>query len=171
MRRLFVLPVLLAASCTPQKSSTGNDSAPAMPASSATIAAIPPVPATSPDALAAKRTVERYFALVVQKKYAEARKLWDHDGADSGGDAAALAKSYTVFTTYAPKVGDPTEIKTVGWEQYVAVAVKVQVKEKRSGREYEREGPVLLRRQVTRKTGATSPGLWHIWGIDIRRKH
>ena len=171
MRRLFVLPFLLATSCSQHQSTVGNDSAPAKPASSPTIAATPPIPTTSPDALAAKRTVEQYFALIVRKKYAEARKIWDHDGADSGGDAAALAASYTVFTKYAPTVGDPTEIKTVGPQQYVAVAVKVQVREKRSGREYEREGPVLLRRQIVQKGDVTAPGPWRIWGTDIRAKH
>jgi hypothetical protein len=167
MRRLFVLPVLLAASCSQHQPTIDNASAPSAPASSTATTA----PATSADALAAKHTVEQYFALVAQKKYAEARKNWDHDGADSGGDAAALAATYAIFTTYAATVGDPTEIKTVGPEQYVAVAVKVKVKEKRSGREYDREGPVLLRRQIAPKGGSTTPGAWRIWGVDIRRKH
>lgn len=168
MRRLLVLPLLLAASCSQQQPTPRNESA---PAAAATIPANATVPTASPDALAARRTVEQYFALVVQKKYAEARRLWDHDGADSGGDAAALAASYAVFSKYDPTVGDPTEIKTVGTEQYVAVAVKVQVREKRSGRENEREGTVLLRRQTAQKGDAGTPGAWHIWGTDIRKKH
>jgi hypothetical protein len=160
--------LLLAASCSQQPPTARNESAPTTAPSAAANAT---VSATSPDALAAKRTVERYFALIVQKKYAEARMLWDHDGADSGGDAAALAAAYAAFSKYDPTVGSPTEIKTVGTTQYIAVAVKAQVREKRSGRENEREGPVLLRRQITRESDAGAPGAWHLWGIDIREKH
>ncbi|MDH7972287.1 hypothetical protein QH494_08840 [Sphingomonas sp. AR_OL41] len=168
MRHLLLLSVLLAASCSQQQPATKNET---VPAASSLSTAPSPARTTSADALAAKRTAEQYFALIGAKKYAEARKIWDHDGADSGGDAAALAASYAVFATYLPTVGDPTEIKTVGSEQYVAVAVKVKVKEKRSGRTYEREGPVLMRRQMSSNGNVATAGPWHIWGVDIRRKH
>lgn len=126
---------------------------------------IPSTPSGVPEA---KHTVEKYFALIRRNRFSEARLLWDHGGADSGGNAAALAASFNRFTKFTATVGDPTAIKINDNTQYIAVSTKADVTDRRTGRTYKREGTVMLRRHVDH---AKRWGKWRIWGMDLREKH
>ena len=164
MRHRFILVLTLLASCSPTTSTTDKKTA------EQRVAAAPrSLPATSPEASAAKQVAEQYFAHIKRKQFAVARQLWDNDGAASGGDAAALAASFDRFTRYEPSVGAPTAITIRDGMQYIAVGAKAKVTDTlRNGRTYMREGAILLRRRDT-KAGAPAP--WRIWGVDLREPH
>jgi len=124
------------------------------------------------DAKAARALVHRYYNLVEKGDFAAARQLWGHDGADAGGDAAALAASYAPYSRYKVTVGDPTDIHSTGGLDCVNVAVSVDSVVAKTGRAKALEGPVMLRRDSNAKTDAASDSRgWRIWGADIRAPH
>ena len=127
--------------------------------------------APSADALAARAVVTHYFDLIAHRDYAAARLLWDNGGAASGGDAAAFARTFTPYATYEPTVGASTVVTSANGMEYVNVTTRVHVKRVDDGKEFDQQGPVMLRRPVSPGAGPNRAREWHIWGVDIRRPH
>ena len=172
MRIVAIAPLILLAACTARQ--PANNSADA--ANTLTAAApLPPgargpQPANSVDALAAKKVVEQYYALIKAKKYAEARLLWGNEGADAGGDVAAFAKTITPYSVYQPKVAGTSHIEVADGMQYVKVVASLHVKRRDTGAEADRDGAVTLRRSIDPNDPATDKRDWKIRGIDIRMR-
>ena len=168
MRLPAILALLVATGCTPQNGAENASINLASTQDNAVAAMAKPV--ITAEAREAKAVVEHYYALIKQEKFAEARLLWDDDGAASGGDAKAFAATITPYSEYVPTIGDPTEVKTTAGKQYVGVAAKLHVKRRSNKAVADRDGAVLLRRAAVATPGAARPE-WRIWSIDIRAHH
>ena len=127
--------------------------------------------ASSPAAAEARAVVERYFQLIEKQHYAHARSLWGNGGADYRGSVAQFADSFRVFTRYEPEVGAPTAIKESNGMQYISVAATTHVTLRKTGREQDRAGPVLLKRSADLSETADDKKNWRIWGTDLRVAH
>ncbi|MEI9928168.1 MAG: hypothetical protein WDN44_11305 [Sphingomonas sp.] len=102
MRKSIAIVVLLAG-CSPQgQTNNGAEADRNAATSAAPSTAAGDEPATSANAQSARKTVERYFALIGQGNYRDARALWGNGGADSGGDVAAFKASFDPFSEYRP---------------------------------------------------------------------
>jgi hypothetical protein len=126
-------------------------------------------PATSDSAKEARAKAQDYFDLIVARKFGDAYKLWENNGAGTGGDAKAFAASFDPYEKYDPKVGDPTDVKRVGDMQYVKVLVTVDTVLKRGHLARKLAGGLSLRRPAPKGTAGAQG--WQIWGVDLRRPH
>lgn len=167
MRPLILLPLVVMAACSPgDQPKAGKAGTAVKPAPAATLPA--DLPATSPAALQARETVERYFAHIRARQYGDAYRIWDKDGAAAGGTEREFAESFKIYSVYEPKTGEPTAIKTRDGVQYVLVTATTRVKNAKDGRVANRSGTVMLRRPAA--AGGSSEGEWKIWGTDIRAR-
>lgn len=145
----------------------GNASAPAVaPEPSPTTE-----PATSPNALAAKAVVERYFALIADRNYADAYRLWGNRGGDTRGTLKDFTDGITAYSVYQAKVGDPTMIKSQGGKQYILVETSLDVKARKTGRTAQRSGTMMLSRSADPAETDADKKEWRIWGMDVRTRH
>ncbi|WP_333567318.1 hypothetical protein [Sphingorhabdus sp.] len=116
------------------------------------------------DAIEAKLTVERYFAMVASESYDTAWQMWDNEGKAWGGDAESLAAFYQRYESFDPEVGDPTEVKTLDGRQFVHVEVRARAKLKSNKRDIALNGRVMLQRNTEVQNGTD----WFIGGMDLR---
>lgn len=128
-------------------------------------------PATSPNAMAAKAVVERYFKLIDAKDYAGAYVLWGDKGGDTRGTLEQFKAGFTPYSVYKPAVGAPTEIKVADGKQYILVTATIDVKNRKKGTTAHREGVVMLRRSMDPAEQDPEKKEWRIWGVDIRVQH
>lgn len=118
----------------------------------------------------ARAIVARYFDRIAAKDFEGARALWGNGGADSGGSAADLARTVTIYSRYEPEVGKPTAIRARDGMQYVAVSAKLFVQNRKTGRTADRQGTVMLRRSANENDPDPGKRDWRIWAIDLRVK-
>lgn len=124
----------------------------------------PPFAATS--AQAAADVVQTYYALIGEKKYKEAWRLWGGGGEASGTKAAAFAASFDKYAQYSAQIGTPGEIEGAAGSSYVEVPVIIYGRLK-SGKEVHMKGPVTLRR-VNDVPGSTAEQRqWHIQASPV----
>jgi hypothetical protein len=115
----------------------------------------------------AANVVQTYYALLGQKKYAEARSLWAGGGEASGMSASAFAASFDKYARYDAQVGAPGRIEGAAGSSYVEVPVVIYGRLK-SGEAVHMNGPVTLRR-VNDVPGSTAEQRrWHISASGIR---
>lgn len=164
MRSLILLPLVVIAACSP-----GTQPKADKPAAAAQPTPPADLPATSPAALQARDTVERYFAHIRAKRYGDAYRIWDKDGVATGGSEQDFAETFKIYSVYEPETGEPTAIKTRDGVQYVLVTATTRVKNAKDGRVANRSGTVMLRRPAAAGAGE-SGGEWKIWGTDIRAR-
>lgn len=127
-------------------------------------------PASSPSAVAARQTVERYFTLIDQKNYRDAYLLWGEQGGDTRGTLEKFEATFKPYSEYRQQVGEPTAIKVAEGKQYILVTATIDVKNRKTGKAAHREGTVMLRRSADPKETAPDKKDWRIWGTDIRAK-
>lgn len=125
-------------------------------------------PADSASARAARDVVARYFALIEDRDYAGAYRLWGNDGADAGGSLKAFEQSFAPYSKYELEVGMPTEIRARGGMQYIAVDAKLFVENRKTRITANRTGSVLLRRSADPADPVEGKRDWRIWGVDLR---
>lgn len=191
---VFAVPVLLAACgpapASPPPSPPPSQSAPppAQPPSSqpppSSQAPVEPIPPGQPGGLPDDRTplpegpidpksaqgagqvVQTYFALIGEGKYAEAWKLWGHDGQDSGMSADQFAASFGAFSQYDAQIGGPGQMEGAAGSSYVDVPVQVYGRTK-AGAPFHKLGSVTLRRVNDVPGSSQSEREWHIYRINL----
>ena len=105
--------------------------------------------------------VQTYFALLADKKFGEAQKLWSDSGKASGMNAQDFAASFGKYASYNAQIGAPGEIEGAAGSLFVEVPVVVYGTMK-TGEPVNLKGKVRLRR-VNEVPGATPDQLrWHI---------
>lgn len=131
---------------------TPDDAAPVMPPPPGSPGGLPddrtPIaegPFTPDSAQGAADVVQTYFALIGEKKYADAWRLWSDGGKASGMSAQAFAESFEKYASYNAEIGAPGEIEGAAGSLYVEVPVVVYGRLKTGG-EVHMKGPVRLRR-------------------------
>lgn len=143
---------------------------PIEPAAQATGNATNPVtetPAIDETAQDAADVVQRYYALIGVKKYAQAWALWENVGKASGMSAQAFAASFDKYSAYNAQIGAPGAIDAGAGQRYVTVPVQVYGRLKAGNRPFNMSGTVTLHRAVV--DGATQEQKsWRIRDADIK---
>lgn len=124
-------------------------------------------PFTPDSAQGAANVVQTYYALIGEKKYAQAWKLWGHGGKDSGMTAAAFAASFAKFRDYHANVGAPGEVDAGMSQRWVTVPVQVYGRLK-SGGPFAMRGSITLHRIVPGVSANKADERWHIRSADIK---
>jgi len=123
---------------------------------------------TPDSAQGAANVVQTYFALIEQRKYAQARALWDDGGKASGMDEAAFAASFGKYGEYHAQIGAPGEIDAGAGQRYVTVPVRLYGRLKAGAAPFHARGEVTLHR-VGDIDGATpEQKAWHIRAISAK---
>jgi hypothetical protein len=180
MTRAALFTLLLLGGCarpapTP---AAANEARPVAPAVNELPPVAPPAPGT-PEGLPDDRTpvseapfaetsaqgaanvVQTYFALIAERRYADAQRLRRDDG-----DAAAFAAAYAAYADYHAEVGAPGEIEGAAGSSYVEVPVAVYGR-RRNGAPFRERGTMILRR-VNDVDGSTAEQRrWHIERSEV----
>jgi hypothetical protein len=193
IRLPLILALLLLMSCTPEAAppqrAEPNATPPTSQASSPPTSAFPPVvppapgtPGGLPDdraplseapfsptsAQGAANVVQTYYALISERRYEDAWRLWTQGGEGSGLSAADFAKSFAPYESYNANVGAPGTIEGAAGSLYVTVPVQIYGR-RTSGEEVHLLGQATLRR-VNDVPGSTpEQRAWHIFRIDLPR--
>lgn len=183
-RWVLAVPVLLAA-CGPAPSSPPPASPPppppSQPAPPPAQAPVEPIAPGQPGGLPDDRTplpegpidpksaqgaaqvVQTYYALIGEKKYADAWALWQ---GDSGMSADEFAASFDAFSQYDAQIGAPGEMEGAAGSSYVDVPVQIYGRTK-AGVPFHKLGTVTLRR-VNDVDGSTeAQRRWHIYRVNF----
>jgi hypothetical protein len=159
-------PILPAPSAPP---AVVNSEAPAVAPQPGTAGALPDdrTPLAEPtgpidpkSAEAAGQVVQHYGALIEQKKWHEAEKLWGNSDA-----AEKLTAELQKFAESHLQVGKPTDMEGAAGSSYITVPVVLYGSNSKAA-EFHRSGKVILRR-VNDVPGSTEAQRhWHIERID-----
>lgn len=131
-------------------------------------APISEAPFTADSPQGAADVVQTYFALIGERKYAQAWALW-RDGGKASGQASAkeFARSFDRYAQYDAQVGAPGPAEGAAGSIYVSVPVVIYGRLK-SGEEVRESGAAQLRR-VNDVPGSTAEQRrWHISRIETR---
>ena len=110
--------------------------------------------------------VQRYYAFLEARDYAQAWALWSNGGKASGMSVEGFAASFAKYGEYHANIGAPGDIDAGAGQRYVTVPVVVYGKLK-DGRPFNMKGEVTLQR--TEVDGATeAQRRWHIRSADIK---
>ncbi|MBX3565743.1 MAG: MliC family protein [Sphingomonas sp.] len=123
-------------------------------------------PAIDETAQGAADVVQRYYALISEKKYAEAWALWEDVGKASGMSAQAFAASFDKYATYTAQVGAPGAVDAGAGQRFVTVPVQVGGKLK-TGALVSMTGSVTLHRTIVDGASAEQKS-WRIRTADIK---
>ncbi|MFA5962790.1 MAG: hypothetical protein WC804_02115 [Sphingomonas sp.] len=125
--------------------------------------------AFTPDsAQGAANIVQTYYALLGERRYRDARALWDDGSRASGMDDAAFAASFARFSEYHAQVGAPGAIDAGAGQRYVAVPVVIYGRLKDGGEPYHASGTVTLHRVGDIDGASDAQKSWHLRGIELK---
>ena len=138
---------------------TANAPAPAAPAKSLSMAE-PDGPIDPKSAEAAGQVVQQYGALIEQKRFAEAEKLWTN-----AETAAQFTRQLKQYAEAHLEIGNPGETEGAAGSIYVTVPA-IFYGDDANGAEFRRSANVILRR-VNDVPGSTEEQRrWHIERIE-----
>ena len=191
-RLLLILPLALAAACDrPDEPEAGRDPADGagstIPAETGTPIPPPvdaPAPGTAgglPDdrtpvpeapfgetsAQGAANVVQSYFALIEQRRFGEAWRLWSDGGRASGMSEEAFAGGFDRYSEYHAQIGAPGRIEGAAGTLYVEVPVVVYGRLS-SGREFRMSGAMTLRRANEVPGSTAEQRRWRIASSELR---
>jgi membrane-bound inhibitor of C-type lysozyme len=124
-------------------------------------------PFTPTSAQGAANVVQTYYALVGEKKYAEAWKLWSDAGRASGVTQDQFVRGFAAYRAYNAQVGGPSEIEGAAGSLYVEVPVVIYGRWA-DGRELHQSGKATLRRVNDVPGSSAEQRQWHIAQIDLK---
>lgn len=124
-------------------------------------------PFTPQSAQGASNVVQTYYALIGEKKFAEAWRLWSDDGKASGESEQAFIARMSKYLQYNAQTGAPGEIEGAAGSLYVEVPVVIYGRNP-DGSELHQSGKATLRR-VNDVDGSTpEQRKWHISQIELK---
>jgi hypothetical protein len=129
----------------------------------------PRLAASSPAALKAVQTAQRYFDLIAQRQFIEASEMWKRPAAQAGSWAGEFEKAMARYERYAGTAGDPTDIVERDGKQYILVASKVHVRRSDLSGDQQLTGPLMMSRSKPDPTAENATD-WTIWGSDLRAR-
>jgi len=123
-------------------------------------------PFSETSAQGAANVLQSYFALIEQRRFGEAWRLWSDEGRASGASEAAFGARFAGYREYHANIGAPGEIEGAAGSLYVEVPVQVYGR-RADGTPFSAAGPATLRR-VNDVPGSTqAQRRWHIASIAI----
>jgi hypothetical protein len=118
-------------------------------------------PIDAKSAEAAGQVVQRYGALLEERKFADARKLWGGGGEASGLSATQFAAAYEKYGDIHSEVSKPADMEGAAGSVYITVPFRLYGTLKSRG-PFNMVGPLTLRR-VNDVPGSTEEQRrWHI---------
>ena len=102
-------------------------------------------PFTPQSAQGAADVVQTYFALIGEKKYAQAWALWGDGGKASGMTAEQFAASFDKYSQYYGNVGAPGDLEGAAGSSYVEVPA-IAFGRLKTGAQFNLKGPITLKR-------------------------
>ena len=102
-------------------------------------------PFTPQSAQCAADVVQTYFALIGEKKYAQAWALWGDGGKASGMTAEQFAASFDKYSQYYGNVGAPGDLEGAAGSSYVEVPA-IAFGRLKTGAQFNLKGPITLKR-------------------------
>jgi hypothetical protein len=187
MRALALCAALGVAACDPPERSSPpvseSAAAPAAPAPMAYPPVSPPEPG-APGGLPDERTpvseapftpesakgaadvVQTYFALIGEKRFGDAWRLWSDGGRASGQAEAAFARAMAAYPQYDAQVGAPGRVEGAAGSLYVDVPVVIYGRNP-DGSELRRSGEVVMRRVNDVPGSSAEQRRWHIARMDL----
>lgn len=116
---------------------------------------------------AASQLVQRYFTLIDQRAYDQARALWGHDGADSHQSPRQFAASFTQYAHYRAEPGKPGRIDAGAGQRYITVPVHVTGTRKADDAPFDVDGTVTLHRTGDIDGATEAQKRWQIYSVEI----
>lgn len=178
MQRVWTASLIVAmASCGQPASPVANDNdAPAQePAAPVTETAVPDRPAAAPpqaviedkSVAGAVALVERYAALIEDRRFAEARTLWSDGGRASWLTEAEFIATHDKYAEINAEVGAPGRAEGAAGSIYVEIPFRLHGT-LRSGKPFELAGPLTLRRVNDVPGSTVEQRRWHIARSDLK---
>ena len=125
-------------------------------------------PRPTPDsAQAAADVVQTYFALIKERRYHAAWRLWDRDGAASGMSSDEFAASFAKYADHHAAVGAPGAIDAGAGQRYVTVPVKTSGT-LQDGTPFAMEGPVTLHGAGDIDGATAAQRSWRIYETGLK---
>ncbi|MDP9422177.1 MAG: hypothetical protein M3Q19_04980 [Pseudomonadota bacterium] len=116
---------------------------------------------------AAGQVLQSYAALLEQRRFAEARKLWTDGGSGSGLSRQGFAEAYSKYAEIHAEIGAPGPVEGAAGSAYVEIPLRLYGKLK-SGAALNSSGTATLRR-VNDVPGSTAEQRrWHIYRIHVQ---
>jgi hypothetical protein len=115
----------------------------------------------------AANIVQTYYALIGEKKYAAAWRLWSGEGEANGMSVSDFAASFDKYREYHANVGAPGEIEGAAGSSYVEVPVQVYGRLK-DGPPFNMAGPIALRHVNDVPGASTEQRKWHIYSSGVK---
>ena len=110
----------------------------------------------------AAQVVQTYFALIGEKKYADAYRLWFDGGKASQMTEAQFAASFGAYIQFEAQVGAPGDVEGAAGSSYVEVPVVVYGRLK-NGQAVHLSGPFTLRRSNNVPGSSAEDRTWRIY--------
>ena len=165
--------VVAMASCGQPTSRVANDNEtpvrePATPAVESAAAERPaPAPIDDKSVAGAVAVVERYAALLEDRRFAEARGLWSDGGRASWLTEAEFVTTHDKYAEIHAEVGQPGRMEGAAGSIYVEIPFRIHGT-LRSGKPFQLAGPLSLRR-VNDVPGSTAEQRrWHIARSELQ---
>lgn len=124
-------------------------------------------PAAPDSAQGAAHVVERYYALISDRKYKQAWQMWHGGGAGSRLTPTDFADSFSAFSEYHANIGSPGRIDAGAGQRYVTVPVQVYARLKQTRKPYYQIGSVTLQRADVDGASAAQKA-WRIQQVAIK---
>jgi hypothetical protein len=124
-------------------------------------------PFSPTSAQGAGNVLQTYYALVSERRYNDAWKLWTQGGEGSGVSAEAFAASFAQYSSYNANIGKPGEIEGAAGSLFVSVPVVIYGR-KKSGEEVHELGEATLRRVNDVPGSTVEQRAWDILRIDLK---
>jgi hypothetical protein len=124
-------------------------------------------PFTPQSAQGAANVAQTYFALLGERKYADARSLWGDTGQASGQSQAEFTGAFDRYESYHANIGAPGPIEGAAGSLYVEAPVVVYGRLK-SGRPINMAGKITLRRVNDVPGSTAAQRKWHIASVDLK---
>jgi len=121
---------------------------------------------TEDSAQGAANVVQAYYALLGERKYGQAYRLWEPGAA--GTDARAFAASFARYSEYHANIGAPGRIDAGAGQRYVTVPVQVHGRLKQGARPFNMAGSVTLHRAGDIDGATAEQRRWRIRSTDIK---
>ena len=171
MKRFAGVAALLMAGACEQQPASESEGAPAVTATATPTPAPTPSPAPTPpidtSIEAARALIERYHALIADKDYAAAYRLWKRRGGASGMSEEAFAESFARYASYRAEVGPPGEPEGACGSVFVTVPVTV-TGTLTDGGPFRLEGLMTVRRVNDVPGSSPEQRQWHIEASDLK---
>lgn len=123
---------------------------------------------SSDSAQGAADIVQRYYALLGEGKYHQARALWEDDGKASGANDKGFAARFAGYSEYHANIGAPGDVDAGAGQRYVTVPVQVYARLKQGGTPDYQIGSVTLHRTADIDGATAAQKSWHIRSIDLK---